>query len=376
MSRPMNKSVAIIVIGLCILLNPLIDAQAQKDVQQPPLDDIWAAMIEHSGISNSEISVASPSFPSKNLSHISVENWLKTSPNEVENFYLLFQKHDVYPSRIQLGLNELAPTVGHIVPHWQNALDAFKDISGISKALPHLPNPNSYCDATGYLRDVDKRESWRSEYGYGANANELLDESKSPDANLLFDENEYPCLAKYYLAIDKWAYDFPKEYEKLMNACDCGGNDEPIVMHAMPDSIKQPWESPLERIRKAKEQESGPQLQSDKSELVYVPKSNPFKLLEAIDSDLNQLKIDEIIASEGGQAFRDYLYDHLTQEDFEFVIQSSTAWYMKNDQQAFDRIRLAATANEDFFISLSDDSLSIESVDDEKFVSIFNSQVK
>ena len=375
MSRSMTKSVAIIVLGLSLLFNPIIRAQAQNEVNQPPLDEIWSSMIEFSGMSEVEIKKECPNFPINEAKIKDVDSWINSNQSETEKMMALFANHDVHPSRIQLGLNDLAPTLGQLVPHWQNALNSYGDVSKVIVALPHLPNPHDFCEVVGYLKDVEKRESWRGEYGYGSDANELLDESEAPDANLLFDVNEYPCLAQYYLAIDKWVYDYPKEYEKLMNACDCGGN-EPIVMHVMPDSLKQPWESPLERIRKAKEQEAEIQLQSDKNELVFVPKSNPFKLLEAIDSDLNQLKIEEIIATEGGQAFRDYLFDHLTQVNFEFVIQSSTVWYMQNDQQAFDIIRQSAATNEDFFVGLSEGSTSIESVDDEKFVSIFNSQVK
>jgi hypothetical protein len=367
----------LLVLSVCLLLNPFNYSKAQDGISGPPLDEIWTALIEHAGITNSEISEVSPSFPSKNISHNSIEKWLNAKPNEAEKVYMLFQTHDVNPSRIQLGLKDFSLTVGQVVPHWQNALDTYGDITDVSNALPHLPNPNSYCDVTGYLKDVDKRESWRSEFGYGSNANELTIESEAPDANLLFDENEYPCLAKYYVAIDKWVYNYPKEYEKLMNACSCGGNEEPIVMHVMPDSLKQPWESPLERIRKAKEQEeAGQQLLSDSNEPIYVPESNPFMLLESSDSDLSQLNIEELINQEGGQAFRDYLFEHLNQEGFEFVIQSSTAWYMQNNQAVYEKIRHASDANETFFVRLSDGSIKVKLIDNDEFVSIFNSQVK
>jgi hypothetical protein len=367
----MIKSLPTLLLVACLVFNPFNYSLAQDGISGPPLDEIWTALIEHAGITNSEVSKASPSFPSKNISHNAIENWLNSKPNEAEKVYLLFQSHDVNPSRIQLGLKDFTPTVGQVVPHWQNAIDTYGDVTGVSHELPHLPNPNSFCDLSGYLKDVDKRESWRAEYGFGANANEILDDSKAPNANLLFDENEYPCLAQYYIAIDKWVYDYPKEYEKLMNACDCGGS-EPIVMHVMPDSIKQPWESPMVRIAMADAQEESNNQPADEPVSIPVPTSNPFVLLVAVDSDMDIMKIEEIINQEGGQAFRDYLFEHLTEEHFELTIRSSTVWYMNNDRPLFEKIKQASNANDGFFIGLTDGSIKIDSIEDEAFLSLFN----
>jgi hypothetical protein len=342
---------------------------------EPPLYVIWNSLIEHASINEAEVASSSPNYPHAINDDSKLKNWIDSHPIEVESFMGLFEKHEITPSRIQLGIGVRKATYADVVPHWPNALSAYGSKSEIVKQLPHMPAPEAYCPAEDYLKDQQKFNSWRGDYTLDVGDN--FDADKAPDLNELFDAAIYPCLAQYNTAIDKWVYDYPKEYETLMNDCNCGGSDEPIVMHVMPDSIKQPWESPLERIRIAKEQqEAGQYLISDVSELVYVPESNPFALLESIDEDLNQQKIEEIIAEQGGQAFRDYLYNHLTAEYFELVIQSSTVWYMHNDQQVYEKIKQASGANEEYLIGLSDGSIKVNSVDDKKFVSIFKGQIK
>ena len=344
---------------------------------EPPLYVIWSSLIEHASINEAEVASSSPNYPYAVNDDSKLKKWIDSHPSEVESFVELFEKHEVNPSRIQLGIGVRKATYADVVPYWPNALSAYGSKSEIVKQLPHMPDPEAYCAAEDYFKDQQKFNSWRGDFGYGADVGDKFDTEKAPDLNELFDAAIYPCLGQYNTAIDKWVYDYPKEYEKLMNHCNCGGSDEPIVMRVMPDSIKQPWESPLERMRIAKEQQEAVQhLISDVNDLVYVPESNPFALLESMHEDLNQQKIEEILTEEGGQAFWDYLYNHLIEEHFDFVIQSSTVWYMQNDQPVYEKIKQGSGANNEYFIGLLDGSIKVNSVDDKKFVSIFKGQTK
>jgi len=126
---------------------------------QPALNVVWSSLIEHASINESEILSSVPHYPSADVDDNKLKNWIASYPSEVESFMGLFAKHDVIPSRIQLGIGVRKATYADVVPHWPNALSTYGSKTEILKQLPHMPKPEGYRAAEDYLTDQEKLSS-------------------------------------------------------------------------------------------------------------------------------------------------------------------------------------------------------------------------
>ncbi|MBL4586569.1 MAG: hypothetical protein JKX84_05890, partial [Flavobacteriales bacterium] len=138
------------------------------------LDKMWSSLVVHAGLSQSDLSKDCPHFPIQNKSVVGVEKWINSYPSEANNFINVLENRDIHVSKTQLGIPENDKSTGEFVPHWQNALNAFGGESGLKRELPNMPAPSDFCNTAGYANDAVTRNKWRSEFGYGSDANDRV----------------------------------------------------------------------------------------------------------------------------------------------------------------------------------------------------------
>lgn len=352
------------------------DAQTRTSVQseEPSLDVIWTSLLDHAGISETELLSEFPSFPMKGKQIVGMEAWLQNNRSASESLLAMFERHNITPSRIQLGLGERTTSYKDVVPYWSNAFGAYGSEAEIKKQLTHMPDPKDYCAIDAYSADMRKFESWRDEFGFGPDANEKIVIENAPHPNSLFDEDIYPCIGRYYVAIEKWIWEYPKEYHKMMAACNCSDVNW-MDMPVMPDSLRQPYLTPKERAAAAITDGFDPGSDDHQSTdaITLVSASNPLDVLNQVNSKLSRADLEAALRNSGGQAFGDILVEIVAnQEEFWFVYHSSLIWYFEHDKRLFD---LLAPVEEkygyDLSVRLSEGNLSFTKVDDDELIAKF-----
>ena len=271
---------------------------------QPPLHIVWNSLTEFASIESSQIAISSPHYPSASKDDSKFRSWIAEYPDEVDRVLGLFEQNGVVPSRVQLGIGERQAVYADVVPYWPNALSAFGTAMEITKQLPHMPAPKDYCSVAGYVADQEKLNSWRGS-AYQKDKGGALDTANAPDPNDLFNTEVYPCLAQYYNAVDRWVYEYPEEYFKLMDACDCGEGDGPEVRMIMPDSLRPAYVPVMERVR---EQEEVSNEEDSYFERVDVPKGllaqeSPLVLVGNTHPELDIAAAEEMLRSCGVETF-------------------------------------------------------------------------
>ncbi|MCF8278033.1 MAG: hypothetical protein K9J17_14970 [Flavobacteriales bacterium] len=342
--------------------------------EEPSLDVIWTSLLDYAGISESELLSEFPSFPIRGKQVTGIGTWLQKNRNESENLLALLEKHKITPSRIQLGLGERALRYTDVVPYWSNAFGAYGSEAEIRKQLIHMPDPKDYCEVGAYSADMKKFESWRDEFGFGPGANERIVIEKAPDPQSLYDEDIYPCIGKYYVAIEKWIWEYPKEYHTMMAACNCSDVNW-VDMPVMPDSLRQPYLTPKERIASAIPVgfDPGSDDHASTETITIVTSNNPIDVLSKVNSKLIRSDLETTLMSSGDQAFGDALVEIVANEgEFWFIYHSSLIWYFEHDRRLFDLLSPIETKHGyDLSGMLIRGNASITTVDDNELIAKF-----
>ena len=356
-----------------LLMGVLFTFTGYSQESVPDLDLIWTITLRDAGIKPAELKDKIPSFPYSDSGVEDVKTWLTANSGDTETILGIFESHDFVPSRIQLGLGETPANYRSLLSPWDNALNTYGSVEQALVALPHMPIPSDYCSVSGYELDWKKEGKWRDDQGYGPEADAKLNTENSTDVNDLLNESIFPCLGQYFAAMDYWVYEYPLEYVKLQTECGCGADPDYSTIIILPDSVKPPYVSPMERFAQVPVNENA----VGEDEMVYLPMSgeHPIAVLKATDDDLDLQHLEEILAmADGGSKFWDYLKEHTTTHGFPIVLTSTVAYYKKAESSYYNTLKSSANEGEDFFSQLESGELKIVPVSNEEFINLFQTE--
>ena len=337
----------------------------------PSIPEVWTSLISYTKITPAELGKACPHFPADG-NESDFRSWFNSHPEEPNAFIEMLESRDMGVSRIQLGLGEQKQTFESLLSSsWGNAVRTYGSREAARKALPNIPDPSEYCAVEKYAQDINSYTFWRNDVGYDAEANEKLDLNLAPDPNDLFDEAKYPCLAKYYAAIDYWSYEYQAEYQKLMADCGCGGDNENAPM-VMPDSIRPPYVSPMERMKLAEIEQSVTDAEdSSEKQSIMLTVNNPLRIAAEVNESINADFVEKLVESDGFQATFDYLAKSLTTNQASMLLESYSLWVFTKKRPLFSELRKKASNSSDYLLKLEQGNIGFVEVKEETFISTF-----